>query len=509
MQGRRVASLLASVAAGAAFCARASDVAALFDGLALAAPLKPYADHNPIMTQKYGADPFVISHGGRVYVYMTSDAEIMAGGVVQKNDYSNCKAVRVVSSADLVNWTEHPAIKVAGPDGPAPWAGVAWAPSAAYRTVNGRTAFFLYFANGAGGIGVLRADSPTGPFTDPLGRALISRSTEGVAGVVWLFDPGVFVDDDGRAYIYFGGGVPEGKAADPGTMRVAELGPDMTSLVPGSVKAFPVPYAFEASAMNKVGDTYYYTYCVNFNVPPGQSIQSGTIAYMTSKRPTDGFELKSTLLQHPGAMFGIKGGNNHQDLFEFKGRHYIAYHSRVLAAYMGYDDDGKPSAEGTGYRSTHIDAIGDIADGTMPKVAGTRKGVAQVGHFDPYQVVEAATIGAMAGISTAEYRPEGAAAGRMKVTGIHPGDWIAVYGVDFGSGAKQFRCRVTPPPAGGAGAIQIRRGGLDGTPVGYVKVEPGKADYTVDLLQTVAGAHDLVFVFHGTGWDFEEWQFIK
>ena len=103
--------------------------------------------------------------------------------------------------------------------GAARWAMNSWAPCTAWKTINGQDKFFLYFANSGGGIGVLTADSPVGPFTDPIGKALVSRKTPTCDSVTWLFDPAVLVDEDGSAYLYFGGGVPEGKQADPGTAR--------------------------------------------------------------------------------------------------------------------------------------------------------------------------------------------------------------------------------------------------------------------------------------------------
>ena len=84
--------------------------------------------------------------------------------------------------------------------------------------------FFLYFANSAGGIGVLTSDSPTGPFTDPLGHPLISRETENCGNVTWLFDPAVLVEEDGSAYLYFGGGIPGEEFAHPNTARAVQLG---------------------------------------------------------------------------------------------------------------------------------------------------------------------------------------------------------------------------------------------------------------------------------------------
>ena len=97
------------------------------------------------------------------------------------------------------------------------WANRAYAPDMIYRNGN----YYLYFPDGANAIGVAVSSSPTGPFTDPLGRALVSRSTPN-ANVQWLFDPGVFIDDDGQAYLYFGGG-------GPGNARVIRLNSDMIS----------------------------------------------------------------------------------------------------------------------------------------------------------------------------------------------------------------------------------------------------------------------------------------
>ena len=118
-------------------------------------------------------------------------------------------------------------------------------------------------------------------------------------------------------------------------------------------------------------------------------------------------------------------------------------------------------------------------------------------------MTSAATIGNQAGISTTVSNGQ-----QMKVTDIDSGDWVALYGVNFGTtGAKSFSCRVTPPSV--KGVIQIKQDGLKGTPIGYVIVEPGQTNITIDLLRTVYGVHDLVFVFYGQDYDFEQWKFIK
>jgi arabinoxylan arabinofuranohydrolase len=54
-------------------------------------------------------------------------------------------------------------------------------------------------------IGVAVSDSPTGPFTDARGSAIITNDmTTNVNSSYDDIDPAVFVDDDGQAYLYWG-----------------------------------------------------------------------------------------------------------------------------------------------------------------------------------------------------------------------------------------------------------------------------------------------------------------
>ena len=214
----------------------------LFSSVKPAPSYKKDGENNPLFTQRFGADPGVMEYNGRFYVYMTNDViEYDANGNVTENTYALVNKINCLSSDDMVNWTDHGAIAVAGENGAAKWASCSWAPCAAHKTINGKEKFFLYFCNGGNGVSVLTADSPTGLWTDPLGKALITRATPNCGDITWLFDPAVFVDDDGTGYLCFGGGVPEGKDAMPGTSRVVKLGADIiTHTVPtGILPAIP------------------------------------------------------------------------------------------------------------------------------------------------------------------------------------------------------------------------------------------------------------------------------
>ena len=149
--------------------------------------LKPFAkdasNNNPIVTQRYSADPGVMVYDDTVYVYTTNDIYEYRNGEIVENTYADITTLNCFSSKDMVNWTDHGTIQAAGKSGAAVWAKNSWAPCAASKKINGKDKFFLYFADNGGGIGVLTADSPTGPWTDPLGKGLITRSTQ--IAVMW------------------------------------------------------------------------------------------------------------------------------------------------------------------------------------------------------------------------------------------------------------------------------------------------------------------------------------
>ena len=486
------------------------EMAALFKGIEKAKNAKGMLDNNPLMTQRFGADPYALVYDDTLYIYMTADTpEYDANGELKDNSYGIIRSINVISTKDMVNWTDHGSIYAAGKDGAAKTANNSWAPAAAWKMIDGKPKFFLYFANNGSGIFVLTSDSPTGPFTDPLGTELISRNTPTCASVLWLFDPAVFVDDDGSAYIYFGGGVPQNNPAHPYTARVAKLGDDMISL-DGDPVAIDPPYLFEDSGIHKMGNTYYYTYSSNFSVDSAGTkeygLKNGEICYMTSDSPMGPFTYQGVILPNPGEFFGT-GGNNHHCVFNFRGDWYITYHAQSVVDRLGY----RP---GSGYRSTHIDKLAINEDGTLGRTKGTRAGVEQSGYLNPYETVEAETIWNSAGVSTTQYGETSVAcgSGNMVVCGIETGSWIGLKGVDFGDkGATEFVASICAGTEV-TGVIQIRIDRLMGDIVGYLEVSKdgdGKTylEQSSKLLETITGVHDVYFTFYGNGYSMDNWKF--
>ena len=486
------------------------DFEAIFKDVKLSKTYKGFMNNNPIIEQHYGADPFALVYDDTVYFYMTADAyEYDEKGEIKENSYSKIRSLYVVSTKDMINFTDHGEITIAGAGGATKWAHNSWAPAAAWKMVDGKPKFFLYFADNGGGIGVVCADSPVGPFRDELGHGLIRRDMENCGNVEWLFDPAVLVDDDGKAYIYFGGGVPRGedgqpKAAHPYTARCAQLGDDMMSLVdvPVSIDA---PYLFEDSGIHKYGDTYYYSYCSNFSVDKAGTeeygFENGEIIIMESKNPLGPFTFKERVLRNPGYYWGV-GGNNHHAIFKFKDQWYITYHTRMLEKEQGILH---------GYRSTSIDEFSMGEDGTIGDIKMTKDGRKQVGTLNPYETINGATFAVMGGVDTApaDEISKQYGCGNLLLTAINDGDFVKLQGVDFGDkGAKSVVATVKTN--GSNGAIRVTTKYANGTVAGYIAVEPDGNDTTVCKAvfdAPITGLQDVYFTFNGEGYEIVDWKF--
>ena len=383
----------------------------------------------PIASHRYLADPTPLVTAERVYFYCSNDDESPVEGSY------NIPNVICVSSSDMKNWTDHGSVFRAADS--TTWAQKTWAPAAIER--DGK--FFLYFGNGGANIGVAVADNPAGPFSDPIGKPLITHGTPGVqpARNMWLFDPGVYIDDDDQAYIYFGGNGDD-------NVRAAKLNPDMISL-DGDVIKMNATNFFEAAWVFKVDETYYFTYSTT---PRAQM----RIDYMTSDHPIDGYTYRGIVADQPPINYN---NNNHSAQFKFKDRWFHVYHNRIVAQQAGIPAGFR--------RNIAVEEMYFEEDGSIRKVVYTTDGVKQIGHLDPFSRVEAETFAAQHGIETETCSADG-----MNLTDIHDGDWVKVAGVDFGTdGAKKFTARVAADGTGGA--VELRIGSPDGSVIGTCQVE--------------------------------------
>ena len=484
-------------------------------------------EHNPLIGHKFGADGFGFVDNGRVYMYMTNDTQGYAPnpttGVSPSINYGNINQVTLISSTDLVNWTDHGEIQVAGPNGVAPFTGNSWAPGMAKQVVNGKEKYFLYYANGGGSSNVITGDSPIGPWTSERTSTLINGSTPGAQGVSWLFDPAPFVDDDGEEYLFFGGGpastsMPAAERFNnPKNIRVIELGDDMVS-TEGTAAVVDAPVAFEASQVFKRGDKYYLSYSSHFGGSDFGGNQTalpgypggGQIGYMMSEDPMSWPKeaYAGVMFPNQSQFFGAgTGGNNHQSVFEYEGKYYFTYHAPTLNKRI----NGNTTQ---GYRSPHIEELTFKEDGTVNQVVGTYAGVDQVRDFDPYRVFEAETLGWTKGIATAKVdggsAEFGATAPNLVVKDVDNGDWTGLSSVAFGeNGAATVTAKVKPLQAGGK--IQVRLGAPDGAVAATIDVD-GAAGAWTDVtaeLEGATGSQDVYFTYTGPNGDLFEVDTIE
>ena len=479
---------------------------------------KPVGTNNPLMGHKFGADPFGMVDGDRVYIYMTDDHIYDSNGNVIESGYGDCKKVSVISSEDLVNWTDHGAQPVAGSvGGPATWANNMWAPCAAHKTLNGKEKYFLYFADNANGIGVLTSDYPYGPWKQPSGMSsLISHNTPNCGGgvVPWLFDPAVMVDDDGNAYLYFGGGIDGLSAADPGSARCVQLGDNMTSIV-GEPKQIKPPYLFEDSGINKIGGKYIYSYCGNFSAGGTTSTNpgSGNIGYMISDNPLGPFTYVGKCFDNPGGGWGGGGGNNHHAIFEFKGKYYIVYHTRTLKAAMRKENP--VILDGMELRSTCISEINvdtvnhKITNLSVSGMDISDASVKQLKNFDPYQTVPGATMAWERGIETT-YR-ERLNKYSYCTAEAKKGSWMCISNVEFGTdGPIGFTAKVK-----GKGVIKVCRGnptsnsGAAVIALAEITSDKTYKTVTVPLINIPPKSVSKLYIVFSDEASLESWSFIK
>ncbi len=297
---------------------------ALLCGLAQAAT-------NPLFAPLYTADPAVLVDGGRVYLFAGRDEATPEGKDYVMHEW------RVFSSCDMLNWQDH-GVPLKAKD--FAWAkGRAWASDVVKR--HGKYWFYstVEHATVPGfAVGVAVSDSPTGPFKDARGSALVTNDMTTQTDIAWDdIDPGVFVDDDGQAYLYWGNTV----------LKVARLKASMTEL-DGPISVVPVANFVEAPYLHKRGAVYYLSYSQHF---PEET------AYMTGPSPLGPWTPQGVVMER-----NTKTKTIHQAFFEFNGKSYVAYHNAELPGGGEYR------------RSVAIEEFSYRADGTLPFIHQTKAG---------------------------------------------------------------------------------------------------------------------------------------
>lgn len=464
-------------------------------GQSLNKAFKANSDVNPILPYHLCADPTAVVYDGRLYVYGTNDQqELNTTGDKTKNTYGKITQLVCISTADMVNWTYHGTIDVKKQSS---WIATSWAPSIVSREEeDGLTHFYLYYTNTASGIGVLTATSPTGPWKDPLGRALINGSTPGRGEQSNIIDPGVCIDENGTGWLTFGGGDPNahGSKLMPGNARIVKLGKNMISL-DGPITPIPAPFHFEANELNYINGKYVFSYsggwscnAADWSNYDGKGTYSCpgncSILAMTADDPINGpWTYAGEILKNPGT-FGYPWGNNHSHLQKFGDKYYMIYHTQYLEEKFGISG---------GYRGIAINQATVSASGTYISAQMTNAGPAMIADNSPLanERIEAETMANCAGIDVVETARKNA----RYVSDINSGDWTMIRGVRFPEEAHSITLNIK-----GKGTLKIFSGRAGGSPLAEITFNnEAFSEVTFDLAKTIEAGHtisNLFFVFY-------------
>lgn len=240
---------------------------------------------NPILDNKtFTADVEArADKNGRLYLYGSRD--------VYGNDEYCSRSYHVFSTEDMVHFTDH------GESFSHP--SYLYAPDAIERG----GVYYLYFCTDSGREMVAQSDRPEGPFVNP--KPVTGADRDGI-------DPAVFIDDDGKAYYFWG----------QFDLRGGELMDDMCTLKPETICRSILnerEHGFhEGSSIRKRGDIYYMVYT---DISTGRATR---MSYATAKHPLGPYTPRGVILDNAGCDPAT--WNNHGSIFEYRGQWYIAYH---------------------------------------------------------------------------------------------------------------------------------------------------------------------------------------
>lgn len=413
---------------------------------------------NPILKKSepgflYAADPAAEVFDGKVYVYCSRD---VAGATTFKTmqDYM------VLESSDLKTWINHGVVLEPRTDEGFDYAhGQMNAPDVAYKD----GWYYYYFPYNKTHVGVAKSKTPIGPW-----------ETAVADKVTTIFDPTVFVDDDGQAYIY--GNDTKVNIGDKGRhVMGAKLKDNMVEL-DGPWIRLSEEQVNEAVHVFKRDGKYYF---------------HGRVGSETKYWMAD-----EPLPRQYAKMMGVLAPDapkapNHASAIEFEGEWYFFYHR------------GDVNNGSFFQRSSCFDKMHFNEDGTIQPIVYTIDEGANDQPEAPGDAginkLEAETFFAQSGITVEGCSDVG---GGKQVGFINDGDWISFAGVDFGNKSEaSILVKVRAACKHRGGTIELRFGSETSKIVGSVAFKStggwDKYETFEGVISKASGTHDLYLTFRG------------
>jgi hypothetical protein len=318
-------------------------------GLALVAVGTPLAGHaaNPFLPgYEYIPDGEPRVFGDRLYLYGSHD---------KAGSERFCDYILKVWSAPLDHldqWTDHGIVlstrDVGGHKDDIPFSDYEfYAPDLV--CANGRYYLFAQVVGAPCSVAV--GDSPAGPFKVVSQIKAPAGAPADFGGWSQYFDPGVLIDDDGKVYLYWGGGRSSMAQLNPATM---------TDILPGTLHEDVIPREApflyqEGPSPRKINGTYYLVYA-----------RGADLAYATSDRPTGPFTYRGVIVSQ---RVDAHSGNIHGGIANLRGQWYVFYHRQTNNTVYS--------------RRACAERITIAVDGSIAQVEQTSLGFQD--NLDPYQ----------------------------------------------------------------------------------------------------------------------------
>lgn len=267
-----------------------------------------------------GADPYILVADGYYYLYITGNTYIPA-----------------YRSTNLTDWQELGPVFTPARDA---WSvHNLWAPEVVakdgkyYMYYSGRNAY-----TGKMGIGVAVADNPAGPFAEIDTTAeggSIDRTVMPFDFGFTMIDPNVFIDEDGKIYMYFS----KDQVDQISKICVAELDEDMVTVKEGTLREDIIepeqqwenpdslPRWNEAPEMMKHNGKYYLMYSANY-----YQSRYYSVGVAVSDSPVEGFEkVAYNPILAVDSEWEFTSGTGHNCWFwSIDGKElFVAYHSHA------------------------------------------------------------------------------------------------------------------------------------------------------------------------------------
>ncbi|AEU39046.1 glycoside hydrolase family 43 [Granulicella mallensis MP5ACTX8] len=288
---------------------------------ALAQAPQPTVIHsagNPILSDGsyYSADPAPIVVRDTLYILAGRDEAAPNVNNFVMNEWQLFAAKNVASKT----WRHYPAIL-------RPETVFAWSkPGHAYagQIIQGPDKRFYLYAPVQEGkrehtdpfvIGVAVSDSVLGPWKDAHPSGPIVSQSVPEPNKIQNIDPTVWVDADGRVYLYWG---------TFGRLRGMELEKDMVTPKGKEITVDTLTGFFEAAWLFRRKDTYYMVYADNKAGPDSPCTPANyhaCIAYGTAPTPLGPWTYQGVILDP------VSSTTSHPGVIEFKKKWYLIYHT--------------------------------------------------------------------------------------------------------------------------------------------------------------------------------------